>query len=653
MSPADPLVKIGPPIGARRSKRIQATVLSSTKTQPSHGAKAHCPMNQPVATRSRDTTPENNESSLVAQPSTLKPHPQRSSQGLTTEECKEQYLNSFHTKIVVLKDGTKLNQCTALEQLHKGTITVQDIDIEDGCEQSGPLDMSSDAHLPDEDDHHESSLNLPSENVSNDQSMQSEEDEWAIENVMQSEHADVPDLGEVNHASDAEDEHAASPTDEPSNSEWSVTERHRLKCEQTVRKILAGNYDIDTHPSPLDFPTSSKDTMDIEDTVKYRKPKRKSDHVLTKASEAPDLDQEDEPGTESNLYAHRHGRLPLAAIKKAQELGMHTAQEAQAIADEYGKTLASIMAAAGLTTKATWAESVWNMHQAWYAGTNPKMSDENLKDYYYHQMKQYESHKDEEEFPDLWVEIWKFWSESISGTKDMSSKAIVGQLMTCRDSFTQAAQTWCNVENIHVFGCVIYTGNDKAACQAQGIFAGSSLCTQLAGVPAISQHFNVKCLTADELCALTLPFLKEQMGNDYHTETRIDDDDEHGDYIVPEPASSFSLKPWTADQLALVHMMNPKAFEIPLVMDTFGQPLCLLSDLQAFLKVVPRGMHHEATSQGGVSTPTPTPSSPPSKQVPARGHAPLQDHHTSHLTLASHNSPLPPSSPPDDSSQSS
>ncbi|KAI6098811.1 hypothetical protein EDD16DRAFT_1527081 [Pisolithus croceorrhizus] len=315
------------------------------------------------------------------------------------------------------------------------------------------------------------------------------------------------------------------------------------------------------------------------------------------------------------------------------------------------------MATAGLTMKATWAEL--------YAGTNPKTSDgvllgpdlvlENLKDYYYHQMKHYESHKDEEEFPDLWVEIQKFWSESISSTKDMSSMAM--------------AQTWCNMENIHVFGCVIYTGNDETACQAQGIFAGSSLCMQLAvhmitvgrykvlnsmatiplptfamlsgrsydhvlalkpqestcdrnryylypkllqiklrshmdrgmfhgrhywicclpiRVPAISQHFNVKCLTADELCVLTVPFLKEQMGNDYHMETRIDDDDEHGDYIVPEPASSFSLKPWTADQLALVHMMNPKAFEIPLVMDTFGQPLCLLSDLQAFLKVVPR-----------------------------------------------------------------
>ncbi|KIK11117.1 hypothetical protein PISMIDRAFT_123268 [Pisolithus microcarpus 441] len=221
--------------------------------------------------------------------------------------------------------------------------------------------------------------------------------------------------------------------------------------------------------------------MDVEDSDKYRKPKRKSHHILTKASEAPNLGPEDGLGTESKLHAHRHGRLPLVAIKKAQELGMCTAREAQAIADEYGKTLASIMAAAGLTMRATWAELIWNMHQAWYAGTNPKTSDENMKDYYCHQMRHYESHKDKEEFPDLWVEIHKFWSESISSTKDVSSKAMVGQLMTCRDSFTQAAQTWCNVENIHVFGCVIDSGNDKAAHQAQGIFSGSSLCTQLAG----------------------------------------------------------------------------------------------------------------------------------------------------------------------------
>ncbi|KAI6094556.1 hypothetical protein EDD16DRAFT_1721567 [Pisolithus croceorrhizus] len=563
-----------------------------------------------------------------------------------------------------------------------------------------------------------------------DQSSQSEEDEWEVESGMQSEHPEDFDQVEVNHTSDAENGPTGSAADKSSDSDWSDTERCQLKHEQTAREILAGNYDIDTHPStPLDFPMSSEDTMDTEDADQYRKSK-KSSHILTTASKDSDLAQEDVLGVQSKLQVHRHGRLPLAAIKKAQALGMRTAQEAQAITDEYGKTLASIMAAAGLTTKATQAESVWNMHQAWYAATDPKLSEEDMKDYHCRQMKHYESHKDEEEFPDLWVEIHKFWSESISGSNDMSSKGMVGQLMTCRDTFTQVAQTWCNVENIHVFGCVIYSGNDEAAHQAQGIFAGSSLCMQLAserqmdiarlldylatiikykvldlsvnvplptfnmlsgisydhvlalkplestrdrnrrvlplvvmhklhkptlvslvilshkavadrvkitcgqknvpwktlldllfthkhtiidwpaGVPAISRNFNVKCLTADELRALTVPFLKEQMGKDYEMEATVDDEDNHGDFVVPVPMSSFCLEPWTADQLALVHMMNLKAFDIPLVINTFGQPLRLLSDSQAFLNVVPRGMHHEDTDEERASAPTPIPSSP-------------------------------------------
>ncbi|KAI6017038.1 hypothetical protein EDC04DRAFT_2608197 [Pisolithus marmoratus] len=479
---------------------------------------------------------------------------------------------------------------------------------------------------------------------------------------------------------------------------------------------------------------SSEETMDTEDADQHRRSK-KSNCILTMASKDLDLPQEDVLGMQSKLQAHKCSRLPLAAIKKAQALRMCTAQEAQAIADEYGKTMVSIMAAAGLMTKATQAESVWNMHQAWYAATDPKLSDdpdpviEDMKDYHCCQMKHYESHKDNEEFPDLWAEIHKFWSESISGSNDMSSKGIVGQLMTCRDSFTQAVQTWCNVENIHIIGCVIYSGNDEAMCQAQGIFAGSLLCMQLAserqmdiarlldylttiikykvldlsvnvplpafsilsgisydhvlalkplestwdrnqrvlplvilhklhkpilvflvslspkavadkveithrqknvpwktlldllfthkhtiidwlaGVPAVNQHFNIKHLTANELRTLTVQFLKEQMGKDYEMETMVDDEDGPSDFVVPVPASSYHLKPWTAakmkysDQLALVHGMNQKAFDIPLVINTFGRPLRLLSDLQAFLNVVPR-------DEERASTPTPIPSSP-------------------------------------------
>ena len=62
----------------------------------------------------------------------------------------------------------------------------------------------------------------------------------------------------------------------------------------------------------------------------------------------------------------------MEAIRKAQVLGRHATEKAEAIVNEYGKTLATIMAAAGLSTKATQSELVWNMHQAWYASAHCK-----------------------------------------------------------------------------------------------------------------------------------------------------------------------------------------------------------------------------------------------------------------------------------------
>ncbi|KIM56405.1 hypothetical protein SCLCIDRAFT_29636 [Scleroderma citrinum Foug A] len=176
----------------------------------------------------------------------------------------------------------------------------------------------------------------------------------------------------------------------------------------------------------------------------------------------------------------RLGKLPANAIKKVQALGKCTTEEAQSIADEYGKSLRTIMGAAGLSAKATQAESVWNMHQAWYADAYPKDAGEGMKGYQVCQLKHYKMHKDEEEHAQLWKVICVFWTESVAGIKDVSVKGMVGWLMSCRDSFAQAAQTWCNVEGIHILGCVLYTGSLEAPRQAQGIFAGSSLCMELA-----------------------------------------------------------------------------------------------------------------------------------------------------------------------------
>ena len=69
------------------------------------------------------------------------------------------------------------------------------------------------------------------------------------------------------------------------------------------------------------------------------------------------------------------GRIPAELAEKAKAFGLCVNKEAQHLADKYGKSLASVMTAAGLSTKAMWNESIWNLHQVWYASTNSKASD--------------------------------------------------------------------------------------------------------------------------------------------------------------------------------------------------------------------------------------------------------------------------------------
>ncbi|KAI6030352.1 hypothetical protein EDC04DRAFT_2605306 [Pisolithus marmoratus] len=399
-------------------------------------------------------------------------------------------------------------------------------------------------------------------------SMQSEKDEQVVEDVVQSDH------------------------------------RGKLKCKQTARGILASNYKISTHPSPpLEFPTSSEDTTDAEDTDKYRKSRGKFIHILTNASEGSDMAPEDGLGTESNLQACRHGRLPLAAVRKAQELGMCTTWEAQAIADEYGKMLASIMAAAGLMMKATWAESVWNMHQAWnkpgamwrismyldvsfindeavcqaqgiFAGSSLCMQLTSKRQ------------TDITGLLDYLTAIIKYKHLDSTATVPLPAFAMLpgtsyDHTLLLKPQESRHDRSWCVLPMIILYK--LFGLSPEAVAEEVEITHGQknvpwrTLLDLLfahkytifdcpSGVPA--------CLNANELHALTVLFLKEQMGNDYHTEATAEDEDDHANYVVPVPAVSFSLKPWTADQHALVYMMDPKAFDIPL----------------AFLKMIPRAI---------------------------------------------------------------
>lgn len=170
-----------------------------------------------------------------------------------------------------------------------------------------------------------------------------------------------------------------------------------------------------------------------------------------------------------------------------------------------------------------------------------------------------------------------------------------------------------------------------------------------AGVPAVGPDFNVKRLNADELHALTVPFLKEQMEQDYNLEAPAEEEEDH---FVPVPASSFYLKHWTADQLQLLREADPKAFDIPLVVNTLHHSLRLVSDSQAFVKALPPTMHRKGPDQEAAPCLPP----PPAEAQPhpcTRGHAAPNTRNARRPPPTSEYSPLPPSSLPDNSPCSS
>ncbi|KAI6099279.1 hypothetical protein EDD16DRAFT_1708881 [Pisolithus croceorrhizus] len=103
-----------------------------------------------------------------------------------------------------------------------------------------------------------------------------------------------------------------------------------------------------------------------------------------------------------------------------------------------------------------------------------------------------------------------------------------------------------------------------------------------AHVPAMGPDFNIRCLNADELCALVVPFLKEQMGADYHAKAPGKEEDQDEPMIMP--SSSFHLR--NGHLSRLFRLADSQMFSIPLIVNMSG----ILSDSQAFLRVPLRGL---------------------------------------------------------------
>ncbi|KIO08045.1 hypothetical protein M404DRAFT_23302 [Pisolithus tinctorius Marx 270] len=244
-------MKIGPPVGIRKSKRIKVTS-SPTKVQPRQHVKS-CHQIIKSSSRNHNNTPvpeteplpddEGEDSridgdSQAARHASIKPHlqcPSQASQAMTDEEKEEQYLDSFHTKIITLTSGKQLDSHVALQLLHAGAILRQDVVAEDGPE--GDHEQSILPTAPPADVN--ASPDPPRAPVD------SEEDEQVIKNAMNSVNPDdVATDDEDNEANqqlhgairaddNAKHDLSSEGSAKDKDSDWEADERHLLKFEQS------------------------------------------------------------------------------------------------------------------------------------------------------------------------------------------------------------------------------------------------------------------------------------------------------------------------------------------------------------------------------------------------------------------------------------
>ncbi|KIO08075.1 hypothetical protein M404DRAFT_23345 [Pisolithus tinctorius Marx 270] len=376
--------------------------------------------------------------SQAARHASIKPHlqlPSQASQAMTDEEkCEvqvypqseshgydkkeEQYLDSFHTKIITLTSGKQLDSHVALQLLCASAILRQDVVAEDGPEG----------------DHEQSILpTVPPADVSASPDplsapVDSKEDKQVIKNAMSS--VDLDDIatddkdneanqqlhGAIRADGNAKHDLSSESTAKDEDSDWEADERHLLKLEQLSREILAGNYDLDHHAAtpPLEFPSSLEDdgdeAVDVFDLteISHTKTKKKPTCHLAKftGTSPVGLDNEENPcNAEQSSQSFKH-----------DEVGIMTAQ------------------------------------------------------------------------------------------RNIPWKALL------------------NLLYMHQYTIVNWP----------------------AAVPAVGLDFNIKGFSADELHALTVPFLKEQMGADFHSEVHVED--EGDDSLVPVPMASFDLREWTPER---------------------------------------------------------------------------------------------------------
>ncbi|KAG1812256.1 uncharacterized protein BJ212DRAFT_1301754 [Suillus subaureus] len=311
----------------------------------------------------------------------------------------------------------------------------------------------------------------------------------------------------------------------------------------------------------------------------------------------------------------------------------------KALGIEYGKSARVILIEAGLATKAMCKESPWNQHQTWFKTFSPPLKND-IKAWKEEQAAHYKAHlyKDPKHTA-LWQKIQEYWDGSLA-----------------------AAGYWYHTHGIHISGVAIFPGHEDAGCQASGykdleaaqaegisfsflphstaVPNGMLLCNGKSArdrnrkvAPMIISEkfaeaghllktsnnrwldmlntlyctapqpdFDLKALSASQLHALVVPYLRMHLGAMYEVDLGQDDEDDDSEAetaktkkckgkskksndnrrtkgtIVEEPDVVLSIREWSEFSLNVFN---------PLVIDTNGEVLCELQDLVKFFKDFP------------------------------------------------------------------
>ncbi|KAG2101586.1 uncharacterized protein F5147DRAFT_776589 [Suillus discolor] len=133
-----------------------------------------------------------------------------------------------------------------------------------------------------------------------------------------------------------------------------------------------------------------------------------------------------------------------------------------------------------------------------------------------------------------------------------------------------------------------------------------------AGVPLPGPDFDLKALSASQLCALVAPYLRIHLGAMYEAELGLDDDNDDSEaeaakvkkrkgkskksgdkgrkkgLIAKEPSVVLHISRWPESDILALEMQASNACLIPLVIDTDGRVVHTLQDSEKFIKDLPQ-----------------------------------------------------------------